>query len=160
MRSGLYNGQLFLAHKHAQGGLWITPGVRDFNKQIYTFKAPDRPEIHFNIRGLLDAIAGQKGVFHFTETRTIGLPWHSLAHIRKHNGIEEDGVVRVVHENRLHEPGLIADFGETQIIIDGSHRALARGIHGLDFMEMRWLSKTQWRRGLLDIPPEIKVGMI
>jgi hypothetical protein len=139
----------YFPYLHRAGGLSMPLFETDYSKQVFSFASPDNPTLHFDISGLYALIQAKRPPFDKVEVRDCALEINQVVHIVEFNGITKHGLKRCL--NFLERPGLIADHGEKQTIIDGNHRFVTRAYLGHKTMQFYWLTREQWKLGLIDI---------
>jgi hypothetical protein len=147
--------KLILRYRFRTGNVVLSVKEIIRDEQVFTFQAPGRAPLHFHIKTITDLIAEGKPPFDVIDEREVLLRPEDVAHVEKYNGIEENGLSRAA--DFFETAGYIADFGETQVIIDGNHRLVARARAGRRYMQFVWLTRAQWRMCLLDVPADLGV---
>jgi len=121
----------------------------DPKDQMFTFIADSGEPFHFNTS--LDKACRELNV----PIVEIQLTPAMVEHVRTHNGVEEDHVVRLTPTER-DQPILLCLFNTTQCVVDGNHRFVRRFRDGFNTIQAHAIPESLWRQYLITgITPEV-----
>ncbi len=122
------------------------PPVLDYTKQIFSHTSLDGTVRHYDINKL-ERMVKELNI----PDRLISVDEDHTIFVIQNRGVELEHLDRISIE-RLKDPGIMIDFGEDQLLADGSHRYVKLYSMGMDSMLVYWFTEEQAKKALLDLP--------
>lgn len=118
-----------------------------WDEQVYSHVNLDGTTLAYDVMKL-NRIAVQRGA----PTEAYAVRQQDVMTLITERGIETAHLRRLAG---IDNPGIMVRFDDdSELIVDGNHRMVARFMAGLDYMEFHRLSETEAKLALLDLPDD------
>jgi len=144
---------IVIPFKYRRGTLRVSRNVVRSEEQIYTHCDLSGVWRSFHVATLKATI----GLYpHLCELIEVELVREDAELIGRRGGVEPAHLMRLSSSAELDAPGIICRFpDDTDLVVDGSHRYVARFLRGYKSMDFWRLTETQCRSAMLELPPDM-----